>query len=255
MGSNQCVRRRLTVRGIVQGVGFRPFVYRLALRHLLAGFVVNDTSGVVIEVEGSALAVEAFAHDLFLEHPPLALIADVVTVDLPPAEEVGFEIRLSNSSGGAPAVIPADVGPCADCVRELADPTNRRFGHAFINCTNCGPRFTIISGLPYDRAATTMAAFTMCAACRAEYEDPADRRFHAEPICCPSCGPSLQFAHPRNGLPDVIAVAPVAAAASALAAAVAALLDGKIVAVKGIGGYHLAVRADDDVVRRAEVGE
>lgn len=225
----------------MQGVGFRPFVYRLAVRHGVAGFVVNDTSGVVIEVEGPRLALDAFVRDLSLELPPLALIEDVNSLDVPTIGVAGFEIRRSASSAGAPAVIPADVGPCADCVRELADPNNRRFRHAFINCTNCGPRFTIIRGLPYDRAATTMDTFPMCDDCRVEYEDPADRRFHAEPICCPDCGPSLRFTvtemHDLN-----INIAGHAA----VTAAVAALLDGKIVAVKGVGGYHLAVRADDE---------
>lgn len=237
------IRRRITVRGIVQGVGFRPFVYRLATRHLLAGFVHNDSAGVTIEIEGPLARVDAFAAELVATPPPLASIDVVTTTTLPPTAATTFVIRNSALSDAPPAVIPADIGPCLDCLIEQADPTNRRFGHAFINCTNCGPRFTIVAGLPYDRATTSMAPFPMCTACRAEYDDPTNRRFHAEPICCHGCGPTLRF----FAAPDANAIADAANDGNAVTEAVASLLDGHIVAIKGVGGYHLAVRADDEV--------
>ncbi len=233
----------MTVRGIVQGVGFRPFVYRLAARYGLAGFVVNDTAGVTIEVEGDPQAVERFTLGLVDDKPPLALIDDVSMVPLDAAGATEFVIRPSESSDEPPAVVPADSASCDECRAEQADPMNRRFGHAFVNCTNCGPRFTIVADLPYDRAATSMAGFAMCAACQAEYLNPGDRRFHAEPICCPACGPSLRFTD-ANG-------AVAGTTGTELDDAARALVDGKIVAVKGVGGYHLAVRADQDgAVRR-----
>ena len=237
------IRRRLTVRGIVQGVGFRPFTYRLALRHGLVGFVLNETAGVTIEVEGDRDRINRFAADLVAEKPPLALIESVVVVEVATTDDREFVIRASESSNEAPAGVPADVGPCADCLAEQADPADRRFAHAFVNCTNCGPRFTIVAALPYDRANTSMARFAMCDACRSEYENPADRRFHAEPICCPACGPTLSFTDAGGSTLGQVG--------TELTDAVQALGNGLIVAVKGVGGYHLAVRADDDnAVRR-----
>jgi hydrogenase maturation protein HypF len=214
-------RRRLAVEGLVQGVGFRPFVHRLAARAGLAGFVLNDAGGVVIEVEGDAERLDAFAAALRAEAPPLARIEAVSTVEMEPLGVAGFAI--SPSARGAPSTLVApDAATCEDCLRELLDPADRRHRYPFINCTNCGPRFTIVRGIPYDRAHTTMAGFAMCADCRREYEDPDDRRFHAEPNACPACGPRLSMP---------------------LEAAVGALRAGSIVAVKGLGGWHLACDA------------
>jgi hydrogenase maturation protein HypF len=222
-------RRRIRVRGIVQGVGYRPFVHRLATGRGLAGRVWNDGDGVVVEVEGAAAALDAFAQALADEAPPLARVASVAGERLEPLGEHGFVVSPSHG-GGRSALVPPDVATCDDCLRELFDPADRRYRYPFVNCTNCGPRLTIVTRVPYDRPNTTMAGFPLCAECRREYEDPADRRFHAEPIACPACGPDLS-------LP--------------LEQAVAALRDGAIVAVKGLGGYHLACDAtSEDAVAR-----
>ena len=211
-------RRRLAVTGVVQGVGFRPFVHRLAERSGLAGFVLNDSGGVVIEVEGDAEALDSFAAALSAEAPPLARVERVSSVELEPLGVRGFAI--STSENGAPRTLVApDAATCADCLRELFDLADRRHRYPFINCTNCGPRFTILREVPYDRANTTMAAFEMCPDCRREYENPGDRRFHAEPIACPACGPRLSMP---------------------LEDAIDALRAGSIVAVKGLGGWHMA---------------
>ena len=231
------VRVRLTVRGIVQGVGFRPFVHRLATQEGLVGSVVNTGAGVVIEAQGPAAAIGRFGKRLRAEAPPLAAIHDIASVLLPPAPDEGFVIDASRPQAGATTAVPPDVALCADCRREVRDPADRRFGYPFTNCTNCGPRWTIIESLPYDRPRTSMAAFTMCEACRAEYEDPADRRFHAQPNACPACGPRAWLCG-EDGL-GRLDDRPLAAAADALA-------KGLIVAVRGLGGFHLAVRADDD---------
>jgi hydrogenase maturation protein HypF len=217
-------RRRFRVRGVVQGVGFRPFVYGLAARHGLSGFVLNDGEGVIAEAEGPPAALDAFAAALAAEAPPLARVESVTAEPLPSVGEAGFTIAASLGAGGA-AAIPPDVATCADCLRELFDPGDRRYRYPFLNCTQCGPRFTIVRSVPYDRASTTMAGFAMCAECRAEYEDPGDRRFHAEPTACPACGPRLSMP---------------------LEAAVRLLREGSIVAVKGLGGYHLACDAADE---------
>ncbi|MEU0797407.1 carbamoyltransferase HypF [Amycolatopsis sp. NPDC005961] len=222
---------RLAVRvgGVVQGVGFRPFVHGLALRIGVSGLVGNDVHGVFAEAEGTPDRVGAFVAALTAEAPPLAGVERVETREIPPIGDVGFVIVASGSPGGAAdTLISADSATCADCLRELRDPGDRRFRYPFVNCTNCGPRFTIVQGVPYDRPLTTMAAFAMCAACKQEYEDPADRRFHAQPVCCPACGPALRF-EPGGGEP--------------IASAAEALHQGAIVAVKGLGGYHLAVGA------------
>jgi hydrogenase maturation protein HypF len=218
-------RRRLRARGVVQGVGFRPFVHGVATRHALAGFVLNDGDGVVIEIEGPAASLARFEDALRADVPPQARIDALVVEALPAAGERGFAIRTSNLSVGA-ALLPPDLATCADCLRELFDPTDRRYRYPFLNCTQCGPRLTIVESLPYDRERTTMAAFPLCGACRSEYEDPRDRRFHAEPIACPLCGPQLS-------LP--------------LEDAVGLLHDGAIVAVKGLGGWHLACDATNEV--------
>lgn len=233
------VRRRFTVTGVVQGVGFRPFVYRVATGLGLYGFVANDSSAVVAEVQGEAGRVAAFGRRLTAEAPPLARIDAVALAELAadPACRRDFTIAASRAACGATTPIPPDIAVCPDCVGELFDPGNRRYRHPFVTCTNCGPRFSIIQALPYDRPATTMASFAMCPVCAAEYHDPGDRRFHAQPISCPQCGPVLWFTDPSGR---------VSGSDAALAAAQRALAAGATVAVKGIGGYHLAAVAHDD---------
>jgi hydrogenase maturation protein HypF len=226
-------RTRVRVEGIVQGVGFRPFVHALAGRLGLAGLVGNDAGGVFVEVEGAAETVERFLEALAAEAPPLAVIERVTATPLAPTGTSGFAIAPSQAGGERQALVSPDTATCADCLGELADPADRRHRYPFINCTNCGPRFTIVRDVPYDRPATTMAAFAMCADCAREYHDPGDRRFHAQPVCCPACGPSLRLLD-RQG---------TAAGGDPLAGAAARLRDGAVVAVKGLGGYHLAADA------------
>jgi hydrogenase maturation protein HypF len=218
-------RVRVRVEGVVQGVGFRPYVYRLARGHGLGGWVLNDERGVELEAEGEADAVQAFLAALPAQAPPLAGVERVDVAELAPRGEATFAIVESAAAGAPAALVAPDTATCAHCLRELFDPADRRFRYPFINCTNCGPRFTIVRGVPYDRPLTTMAGFAMCERCRAEYEDPSDRRFHAQPNACPDCGPQLSL--PLKGVAR-------------------ALRDGAIIAVKGIGGYHLACRADDE---------
>jgi hydrogenase maturation protein HypF len=227
-------RVRARVQGTVQGVGFRPYVYRLARDERLGGWVRNDERGVVLEVEGAAAAVERFLERLPLEAPPLAAVERVRSRSLACLGEREFAIVESRGRGPAAAPVAIDAPPCAACLAELADAGDRRFRYPFINCTDCGPRFTIVRGVPYDRARTTMAGFAMCAACRAEYEDPLDRRFHAEPNACPACGPCAALVPADGGF----------GRRDAVAGAAAALCSGLVVAVKGVGGYHLACRAD-----------
>ena len=186
-------RASARVEGVVQGVGFRPYVYRLAHEEGLAGYVLNDERGVLLDVEGAPDAVERFAARLPAEAPPLATIESVAWTPLPPTGEHGFRILESEREGEPDAPVSADAATCPDCLAELLDPADRRYRYPFINCTNCGPRFTIVRGVPYDRPRTTMAGFAMCAACRAEYDDPADRRFHAQPNACPDCGPTVRL--------------------------------------------------------------
>ncbi len=226
------------MEGIVQGVGFRPFVYALATRLGLSGLVGNDVDGVFAEVEGSSAAVAEFLRALRRDAPPLARVERVTATAMAPAETASFEIVASDPVGRRRTLIAADTATCADCLRELADPADRRFGYPFINCTNCGPRFTIVRDVPYDRPLTTMAGFPMCERCAAEYHDPANRRFHAQPTCCPACGPRLTLLD-AAGKPLVHPVAPD----SALRLAAELLRAGRIVAVKGLGGYHLAADA------------
>ena len=242
MASRRRVRAR--VEGTVQGVGFRPYVHGLATDLGLSGFVLNDERGVVVEVEASPSAVERFLERLPVEAPVLARVESVRQEELPPMGDGGFAI-LESSSGAAATMVGPDAAVCGDCREELFDPADRRFRYPFTNCTNCGPRFTIVDGIPYDRARTTMAGFEMCRPCRAEYDNPGDRRFHAEANACAGCGPRAWLSD-RAG----VVIAPTGAD-DAVAQTAAALLDGTIVAIKGIGGFHLACRADDeDVVAR-----
>ena len=227
-------RAALLVRGVVQGVGFRPFVYRLALEEGLAGFIGNDTDGVTIEVEGPVDRVEAFHARLRAEAPPLARIDAVVAREAAATGEKGFRIVVSEVLGRVNTGIPADAATCPECLHELLDPADRRYRYPFLNCTNCGPRFTITRRIPYDRPQTSMAQFKMCAACQAEYDDPLNRRFHAQPNACWECGPRVWLVG-ANG--EAIA------ADDAVAASIDRLVAGQIVAIKGIGGFHLSVDA------------
>ncbi len=252
-------RRQIRVRGTVQGVGFRPFVYRVAVELGLSGSVVNDSEGVLVEVEGSAGALDELERRLVADAPPLARVTALESSSLPPplltppagaiataggvttggsADASGFRIVESRAGPAPAAAVSVDVATCADCQSEVADPADRRFGYPFTNCTNCGPRYTIIRSIPYDRPATTMAEFTMCDACAAEYHDPADRRFHAQPNACPVCGPRLRLLAPDGTVR--------AERGSALEGGVEALRAGHVVAVKGLGGFHLAVVATDE---------
>ncbi len=229
-------RHRLRVQGVVQGVGFRPFVYALARRVGLAGSVANDSAGVIIEVEGEPNALRDFAARLRTELPPLAQITGISVEALPVRGGTEFVIHDSASGAGRTLISP-DIGVCDDCLAELADRADRRYRHPFISCTNCGPRFTIITDLPYDRPLTTMAGLPLCASCAAEYADPADRRFHAQTVACPDCGPTLTLHQP--GVGDLTGADAIAGARRLLSA-------GAVVAVKGLGGYHLACDATDE---------
>ena len=245
-------RLQVRVRGTVQGVGFRPHVYRLASELGLDGFVLNDAHGVLLEVEGVRPGLDAFLARLTREAPPLARIEQVETVDVSPTGEPGFRIVMSRAGGAPDAPVSPDMTTCDDCLAELTDPRDRRYRYPFTNCTNCGPRFTIVRGVPYDRPLTTMSDFKMCDLCQAEYDDPLDRRFHAQPNACPRCGPQLVFLDAAGGgdrtapSPDDPPPEGPRTADAALAAALAALDGGAILAVKGLGGYHLACRADDE---------
>ncbi|GIH04855.1 carbamoyltransferase [Rhizocola hellebori] len=223
------------MEGVVQGVGFRPFVYSLAKSWQLSGVVGNNSLGAFVELEGSEDAVAGFQRDLRLQAPPLAVIDRVTAREVTPTGlQTGFRIAGSQLARLGQTQIAPDCATCADCLRELTDPDDRRYGYPFINCTNCGPRLTIVQDVPYDRPRTTMAGFPMCEPCRREYDDPGDRRFHAQPVCCADCGPRLRLSGFEGGPGEVIAK-------------VAQLLrEGQIVAVKGLGGYHLAVDATSD---------
>ncbi len=228
-------RLRVELTGLVQGVGFRPFVYRLASELELAGWVLNDTRGVFIEVEGDRGRLERFLARLKAETPPRAQVQTLESAWLAPAGFTAFEIRHSDEAGAPTAPVLPDIATCSECLAEVRDPADRRHRYPFANCTNCGPRFTIVRSLPYDRPRTTMASFALCPDCRAEYGDPRDRRFHAQPNACPACGPSLTLLGPDG--------ATLARGDGALRAAAAALREGRIVAVKGLGGFHLMVDA------------
>ncbi len=228
------LRKAIDVSGIVQGVGFRPFVYRLANQCALAGFIANTAAGVSIEVEGPSEKVDEFLHRLPQEIPPLARVTALSDRELESLGEHTFRIITTRIDRSAHTLISPDIAVCHDCLREMSDPRDRRFRYPFINCTNCGPRFTIIRDIPYDRARTSMDAFKMCAACQSEYDDPANRRFHAQPNACWDCGPQLQLLGKSGALLDV---------AEPLREAARLLQQGSIVAIKGLGGFHLACDA------------
>jgi hydrogenase maturation protein HypF len=231
------VRASVQTEGIVQGVGFRPFVYDLARRHELTGWVLNDEQGVQIEVEGEADHVNSFISDLSAP-PPLAVVEQTTINYIPPVGSTAFQIRESVAGQERFALVSPDMALCDDCRRELFDPQDRRFRYPFINCTNCGPRFTIIEDIPYDRAKTTMAPFEMCPDCSREYHNPEDRRFHAQPNACPVCGPQVKLLDATGG-----AVASGDPSLDPIAKTIALLTAGKIVAIKGLGGFHLACDA------------
>ena len=231
-------RRRIMVRGVVQGVGFRPFVARMAAELHLTGHCGNDETSVFIEAEGTPASLSELVRRIRSDAPPMALVEDVQDQGLAPRGDTAFTIVPSRAKGGARTLVPPDVATCRDCLAELADPGDRRFRHPFITCTNCGPRFTIIQDLPYDRPATTMARFEMCGRCRREYADPGDRRYHAQPIACHDCGPRLwleESTGQRLGTDD-----------QTLGRAQGLLADGAILAVKGVGGFHLTCDAGDE---------
>ena len=226
--------RRIAVRGTVQGVGFRPWVYRIARAGGIVGSVSNDTAGVTIDAFGPTAALDHFVTTLSSSPPPAAEIRDLAWESIPAETAREFVIVGSRKDGDLAVSIPPDMATCSQCLAEIDDPGDRRYRYPFTNCTNCGPRFTIACEVPYDRKATTMAAFRMCPACQREYDDPGDRRFHAQPNACPACGPTLTVLSPAGtplDWPD-----PIRGAARALA-------DGLIVAIKGLGGFHLACDA------------
>jgi hydrogenase maturation protein HypF len=240
-------RKRVELRGAIQGVGFRPFAYSAAKRFNIRGWVLNSSDGVVIEAEGAALAVDHFLRALTIEMPPLARIDEMRITDLPLSDESDFVIRESLARAGGFALVPPDVATCADCLLEITTPSNRRYEYPFTNCTNCGPRYSIIRDVPYDRLSTTMKPFRMCIRCRSEYEDPANRRFHAEPNACPDCGPSLALASSGELAAGFFPRFESTGDNHAILARLRGLLrEGEIVAIKGVGGFHLACDASND---------
>jgi hydrogenase maturation protein HypF len=243
------LRRRICLRGIVQGVGFRPFVYTLAKNIGIRGFILNSSSGVTIEAEGPAAAMDEFIRSL-CHPPPLAHIEEVTTADLYPLGDEVFEIKESLQTDGDFALISPDVATCDDCLRDIDDPENRRFGYPFTNCTNCGPRYTIIQDIPYDRPTTTMSSFRMCVDCEAEYHDPANRRFHAQPNACPVCGPSVALAKSGTTFPAKDAYASGQKSSEVFREVRRLLSDSAIVAIKGLGGFQLACDAANEAAVR-----
>ncbi len=230
------IRKKILITGVVQGVGFRPHIYKLALEGALGGWVKNDASGVTIEAEGPAAEVGKFIREISRRKPAAARIDSVSSSDLAPAGQKDFAIAKSGGKAPASAIIPADLALCADCRRDLLDPSDRRYLYPFTNCTNCGPRYTIVKTVPYDRPFTTMAGFSMCPDCLREYRDPLDRRFHAQPNACPACGPSLTLEAGGKTLRG----------AAALGKAAELLISGRTGALQSLGGFHLACRADDE---------
>jgi hydrogenase maturation protein HypF len=250
------IRKRISIRGVVQGVGFRPFVYNLARSLHLTGFILNSSSGVTIEIEGPDGALEQFLHVLQTSPPPLAQIMEISLEEISLQHASDFSIQPSHEEENAFAFISPDVATCDDCWHDFGDPANRRYGYAFTNCTNCGPRYTIIQDIPYDRPNTTMAPFRMCKLCQTEYGNPGDRRFHAQPNACPVCGPSLVLVESRQHNRDLRL--PVAADFLATQRTSPATLQrvrellraGRLVAVKGLGGFLLACDATNDAAVR-----
>ena len=228
---------RISVRGVVQGVGFRPFVYRLAHEYSLVGWVRNTSGNVEIEIEGTEESIDGFLADLKTKAPPMASIEEMATVPLPPKGYTSFEIRKSHAEEGKYQLVSPDIATCQACQREIFSPSDKRYHYPFTNCTNCGPRFTIIEDIPYDRPRTTMRRFKMCPECQREYDDPLDRRFHAQPNACPKCGPSLKLVDSQGSL---IKCSDIIQTVGKL------LREGKILAIKGLGGFHLACDATND---------
>jgi len=230
-------RVRCLFFGIVQGVGFRPFIYRQAVQYRLGGFVQNRPDGVLVEVEGAASAIDSFIHGVQNNLPPLASLTGVSALDIEIMSEDVFRIIPSDNSGDGDVHIAPDVAVCPECLAEFSNPHDRRYRYPFINCTNCGPRLTIIKAIPYDRVNTSMSCFPLCPQCQSEYENPADRRFHAEPDACPVCGPQLKILD-EEGIP--------LNTSDPITAAVGLLKEGKVLAVKGLGGFHLSVDAGNN---------
>ncbi len=243
-GQQPCARLKMTIRGAVQGVGFRPFVYRLAAELELNGWVNNTARGVFVEVEGPREKLDQFLLRVEREKPAISFIQSLESSFADPVGYTGFEIRKSEGEGGEKtALVLPDIATCPECIREIFEAGNRRFGYPFTNCTNCGPRYTIIESLPYDRPRTTMRKFTMCAECEREYRDPGNRRFHAQPNACPECGPQLELWSMTGAV--------LKRRAAALDEAAEAIREGKIVGVKGLGGFHLMADArNEQAVRR-----
>ncbi len=236
------IRKRIVIKGVVQGVGFRPFVYRNAVKRNLKGFVMNTSKGIEIEVEGESQALDDFIETVTSESPPQSRVTSVKTERMDTQDAVEFHIVPSNQQKERSVLITPDIDTCPECLQELFDPRDRRYLYPFINCTNCGPRFTIIKDIPYDRPKTTMAEFTMCKQCQSEYQDPLNRRFHAQPNACPICGPHIWLSDPKGK---------IMAAEKTVEQAVTLLKEGKILAIKGLGGFHLAcdARSDSSVSR------
>jgi hydrogenase maturation protein HypF len=240
------IRRKIRVRGIVQGVGFRPFVYNLAHTLALNGYVLNSSSGVIIEIEGPESALDSFLDCLKNNPPALARIEDLTVIQAAAEGDTSFVIRDSLPEADQFVLVSPDVATCADCWDDVCDARNRRYQYPFTNCTNCGPRCTIIRDIPYDRPLTTMSAFSMCSGCRAEYHDPANRRFHAQPNACPVCGPAIVLTHRGDVVPAPADFAGAQSSAATLRDAVGALRRGEILAIKGLGGFQLACDASND---------
>jgi hydrogenase maturation protein HypF len=241
------LRKQIRVRGVVQGVGFRPFVFNLAQKFGLTGYVLNSSAGVTVEIEGTDVAIEQFIHAFTDSPPPLARIEEVSITDIDPLGDVRFAIRESCAETGEFVLVSPDVATCENCWSDFGDPANRRYGYPFTNCTNCGPRYTIINDIPYDRPATTMSAFAMCADCKEEYHDPSDRRFHAQPNACPVCGPGLALAKRGTLRPEEGWCFQSRDLSLGLVRKARKLLhEGNIVAVKGLGGFLLACDAQND---------
>ena len=237
-------RKHIEVSGIVQGVGFRPFVYNLAHSLGLAGYIYNSSSGVTIEVEGAEIDLDAFVESLRSHPPQLSAIAGIAVSNVEACGDAGFSIHESHEELGGFSLVSPDAGTCDACWRDFGDPKNRRYGYPLTNCTHCGPRYTIIQDIPYDRATTTMSTFIMCSDCAAEYANPHDRRFHAQPNACGVCGPSLELIPKETPLTDCAFAD--RDSLTVIHRARTLLREGKILAIKGLGGYLLACDASND---------